>query len=330
MLITSQPTHAYDYAKIHGAKLGARMAKDGEKITLLNDKTYTLTADDIVIADAEAPVGLAGIMGGGESEVEDKTTDIVLEVANFDMYTVRKSAMKHGVFTDALTRFNKGQSSLQNDRAMALLIKLVTDIAGGTRASDVMDNRSAVTETRYDRQSIHDTQTVSAEFINTRLGLTLSAEEMSVLLKNVEIEAKVDGDDLVSVTAERLSITSLALVPPAISVTNLISNAMARSFCREDCPLLKRVSASVNTPCFIADLRTVYISKFATSRTISVVLSSTSLSPPPIIPARPTGASASAITISSAVSVYVLSLSNVIFSPSLAIRAPSFAPCIFA
>lgn len=197
MLITSQPTHAYDYAKIHGAKLGARMAKDGEKITLLNDKTYTLTADDIVIADAEAPVGLAGIMGGGESEVEDKTTDIVLEVANFDMYTVRKSAMKHGVFTDALTRFNKGQSSLQNDRVMALLIKLVTEIAGGTRASDVMDNRSAVTETRYDRQSIHDTQTVSAEFINTRLGLTLSAEEMSVLLKNVEIEAKVDGDDLI-------------------------------------------------------------------------------------------------------------------------------------
>ncbi|HSW90681.1 MAG TPA: phenylalanine--tRNA ligase beta subunit-related protein, partial [Candidatus Saccharimonadales bacterium] len=102
MLTTAQPTHAYDYDKLRGHRLGARMAHSGESITLLNDKTYQLHDTDIVIADGEGPVGLAGIMGGGESEVDKSTTRIVLEVATFDMYAVRKSSMRHGVFTDAL------------------------------------------------------------------------------------------------------------------------------------------------------------------------------------------------------------------------------------
>ncbi|MGB2860770.1 MAG: phenylalanine--tRNA ligase subunit beta, partial [Candidatus Saccharimonas aalborgensis] len=114
MLLTAQPTHAYDYDKLRGHALGARMASSGEKVTLLNGKTYELSSDDIVIADQEGPVGLAGIMGGSNSEVSDMTTSIVLEVATFDMYTVRKSSMRHGVFSDALTRFNKGQSPQQN------------------------------------------------------------------------------------------------------------------------------------------------------------------------------------------------------------------------
>lgn len=192
MLLTSQPTHAYDYAKIRGAKLGARMANEGETIKLLNDKTYTLTADDIIIADGEGPVGLAGIMGGGESEVDDTTTDIVLEVANFDMYAVRKSAMRHGVFTDALTRFNKGQSPLQNDRVLALLMKLVKDITGGQQASLVVDNRSEKVEAAYKMQTLHQSLSITPQFINARLGLSLSIEEISQLLRNVEIDVSVE------------------------------------------------------------------------------------------------------------------------------------------
>lgn len=185
MLLTAQPTHAYDYDKIRGAKLGARMAKKGEKITLLNGKTYEMNEDDIVIADGEGPVGLAGIMGGGESEVDENTTNIILEVANFDMYAVRRSSMRHGVFTDALARFNKGQSPLQNGIVLAHLANMMTSLAGGEQASNVHDHP---TEPSYKLRHLEDSL-VEVDFINNRLGLQLNEDETCSLLRNVEIDA---------------------------------------------------------------------------------------------------------------------------------------------
>ena len=138
MLMTAQPTHAYDYDKLRGHKLEARMARDGEKVCLLNGKEYELTSDDIVIADGEGVIGLAGIMGGAGTEVSNETKNIVLECANFDMYALRRTAMRHGIFTDALTRFNKGQSPLQNAAVLKRLISMV----GGVQASEVFDKRN--------------------------------------------------------------------------------------------------------------------------------------------------------------------------------------------
>ncbi len=184
MLLTAQPTHAYDYDKIRGATIGARMAKAGETITLLNDKTYELTEDDIVIADGEGPIGLGGIMGGGNSEVSADTKNIVLEVATFDMYAARKSSMRHGVFTDALTRFNKGQSPLQNDYIMNLLMMSVKDVSSAEQASEVFDQRSG--------GEMGNDVSVSQKFINERLGLSLEEGETRLLLENVEM--KVSGE----------------------------------------------------------------------------------------------------------------------------------------
>lgn len=135
MLMTAQPTHAYDYDKLRGHKLEARMARNGEKVSLLNGKEYELTNDDIVIADSESVIGLAGIMGGADTEVSNDTKNIVLECANFDMYALRRTAMRHGIFTDALTRFNKGQSPLQN----AAVLKQLMSMVGGVQASEVFD-----------------------------------------------------------------------------------------------------------------------------------------------------------------------------------------------
>lgn len=189
MLLTAQPTHAYDYDKLRGHKLGARMARAGERATLLNGKTYELTTDDIVIADGEGVVSLGGIMGGGNSEVSNETKNIVLEVATFDMYKVRKSSMRHGIFTDALTRFNKGQSSLQNNYVMALLIQSVSDVSSGVQASTVFDKRAPVeSDGRLD---------VTPGFINERLGLRLTADEIKELLTNVE--CSVEGEDSLSI-----------------------------------------------------------------------------------------------------------------------------------
>lgn len=184
MLQTAQPTHAYDYDKLRGHRLGARMAQDGEKITLLNGKTYSLSTQDIVIADGEGPVGLGGIMGGAESEVSPETTNIVLEVATFDMYTIRKSSMQHGLFTDAVTRFSKGQSPLQNSAVVSRGISYLLQFAGGSVASEVFDEHTALND-----QPI---LTVEKQFISDRLGVQLSGAAIAALLQNVEFDLADD------------------------------------------------------------------------------------------------------------------------------------------
>ncbi len=191
MLMTAQPTHAYDYDKLRGHKIGARMAKQGEKITLLNDKTYELTPDDIVIIDGEGAIGLGGVMGGLDSEVTSETKSIVLEVATFDMYAIRKTSMRHGIFTDAVTRFNKGQSQMQNDRVMELLVGIIGDTAGVEQTSKVFD---IVSDSNFHDNyfgsvnSAHQDRAlkISTEFINTRLGSNLSHQQIKEMLENVE------------------------------------------------------------------------------------------------------------------------------------------------
>lgn len=196
MLLTAQPTHAYDYDKLAGNALTVRMAADGESATLLNGKTYSLTTEDIVIADEASVVGLAGMMGAGASEVSLETKNIVLEVGTFDMYTLRKSSMRHGIFTDALTRFNKGQSPLQNDRVLRVLMQSIIDVSGGSVASGIADLRNTATEQAYLDQSLHEPRSVSAEFINTRLGSELTDDDIAALLSFVEIAVEQEGGSL--------------------------------------------------------------------------------------------------------------------------------------
>ncbi len=191
MLLTAQPTHAYDYDKLHGHKLVARMAQKSEKVTLLNGKTYELTDEDIVIADGEGVVGVGGIMGGLDSEVTNETKNIVLECANFDMYAIRKTSMRHGLFTDAVTRFNKGQSKLQNDRVMSQLIDQISEYSGGQLASQVFDNPVA----DYDKTTLCSELAVSSSFINERLGLQLSGEQIEFILRAANFAIYQDEND---------------------------------------------------------------------------------------------------------------------------------------
>lgn len=194
MLMTAQPTHAYDYDKLCGGKLGARMAREGETIALLNGKTYTLGTDDIVIADGERAVALGGIMGGADTEVSSDTNNVVLECASFDMYAVRKTAMRHGVFTDALSRFNKGQSPLQN----APVLKRLMGMIGGEQASEVHDKKQFSDEFdeyfagKYTPANID----INSSFINQRLGLQLTDSDIYTLLNNVEVHNHGPEDEL--------------------------------------------------------------------------------------------------------------------------------------
>mgnify|MGYP000899521074 FL=1 len=198
MLMTAQPTHAYDYDTLRGGQLGARMARQGETLALLNGKTVELTPDDIVVADGQGPVALGGIMGGSRTEVSATTTTIVLECATFDMYAVRKMAMRHGVFTDALARFNKGQSPLQNAAVLNRLIGMV----GGEQASPVIDSKPFTSEHggildeyfagKYEPATID----ITSRFINQRLGTSLAENDICTLLNNVEIHSHGPENEL--------------------------------------------------------------------------------------------------------------------------------------
>lgn len=181
MLLTAQPTHAYDYDKLDGHKLGVRMAKTGEKVTLLNNKTYELSNDDIVIVDGKGVVGLGGVMGGSRSEVSSDTKNVVIEVASFDMYAVRKTSMRHGLFTDAVTRFSKGQSCSQNPAVISLLANYIVDLAGGRIASKLHDVSG-------DKVEAASAVRISDTIINARLGLDLAQKDIIKLLENVEFK----------------------------------------------------------------------------------------------------------------------------------------------
>jgi phenylalanyl-tRNA synthetase beta subunit len=184
MHLTGQPLHAYDYEKVKAHStdvptLCARQAKKEEQITLLNGKTLSLDESVIVIATDKTPVGVAGAMGGLDTEVDETTKSIIIEIASFDMYSIRRTSMKYGIFTDAVTRFNKGQSPLQNDRVMFEAIRMMHDLAGATQASKVYDCKDTSVEPMPQ-------VTATVDFINTRLGSAMSVAEATKLLENVE------------------------------------------------------------------------------------------------------------------------------------------------
>ncbi|HET8709697.1 MAG TPA: phenylalanine--tRNA ligase subunit beta [Candidatus Saccharimonadales bacterium] len=194
MLLTGQPLHAYDYDKVtalsdgDAATIVVRNPKPDERLTLLNGKEIEPRSEAILIATNQHAIGLGGVMGGGETEVDENTRNIILECATFDMYSIRRTSMAHGLFTDAVTRFNKGQSPLQNAAVLAKIVDEIRTFAGGKVASGVID----VTEVEG-REWVHPSVPVTTDFINTRLGFDLSAGEMKTLLENVEFKVELSA-----------------------------------------------------------------------------------------------------------------------------------------
>ena len=134
-----QPLHAFDFAKLGGQRIVVRRAAPGEKLTTLDGVERTLTADMLVIADAEKPVALAGIMGGEESEISDQTTDVLIESAYFDPHSVRQTARQLGMDTEASRRFERGADCEGVLRAQQRCVELICQMAGGVATEDAID-----------------------------------------------------------------------------------------------------------------------------------------------------------------------------------------------
>lgn len=202
MLETGQPLHAYDYDKVAAlsdgdtATIVVRKPREDEQIVLLNGKTITPRSEAIMIATDRQLIGVGGVMGGGDTEVDENTRNIILECASFDMYSIRRTSMEHGLFTDAVTRFNKGQSPLQNKAVLAKIVDEIRQYADGKVAGDLIDDNHLPAEA-MERGSLYAPVRITAAFINERLGVTLNAEEISALLTNVEFTVAHDSDGLI-------------------------------------------------------------------------------------------------------------------------------------
>jgi phenylalanyl-tRNA synthetase beta subunit len=125
-----QPLHAFDLAKLSGGII-VRRANDGEVLKALDESDYTLTADDLVIADATGPVAIAGIMGGAPTGVTETSTDVLLEAAHFQSSNTRRSSRRLALSSDSSYRFERGVDAAQTLGAADLAVTLILEIAGG-------------------------------------------------------------------------------------------------------------------------------------------------------------------------------------------------------
>ena len=186
MLEYGQPMHAFDYRYVSSGKIVVRRAKDGEQLTTLDEQEHTLTSKMLVIADNDKAIGLAGIMGGLNSEILDSTTTVVFESANFDGTCIRQTANALGMRTDASTKYEKGLNPLDTYPAIQRACELVEQLGAG----DVMDG--VIDVLNY----VPDPVTVAfePEKINRHLGTNLSREDMVMYLQRLGFT--VDGDQL--------------------------------------------------------------------------------------------------------------------------------------
>lgn len=139
MLEYGQPLHAFDYETIGGQKIIVRRGKESEWMYTLDGEERTLSGDMLVIADTEHPVALAGVMGGADSEVTEQTTTILLESANFNNVSIRRTSRGLGLISEASTRFDKGLSRELPMVGVRRAIQLMVELAGGKATKGIVD-----------------------------------------------------------------------------------------------------------------------------------------------------------------------------------------------
>lgn len=179
-----QPMHAFDLRHLSGGKITVRDAKDGEVIKTLDEQDRKLNHNDLVIADAEKAVAIAGVMGGFNSEIEDDTTTVIFESATFDAVSVRLTAQKSGLRTEASSRYEKGLDPNNTVPAIERACELVEMLGCGENVGGMIDvvgniKPETVLEFRPDK-------------INAFLGIDISKEEMAEYLRAIEFEVDLD------------------------------------------------------------------------------------------------------------------------------------------
>ncbi|HEX6462323.1 MAG TPA: phenylalanine--tRNA ligase subunit beta [Candidatus Saccharimonadales bacterium] len=199
MYLTGQPLHAFDLDAVLAehpdgkAEIIVRESAEGEKLALLDGRTITLGNQDIIICAGDKPIALAGAMGGATTEVTENTTRVLLECATFDLYRLRTTQMRHGIFSEAITRFTKGQSPEQTAPVLASAARMLEAVTRARRISEVIDE--------YPGKEMVEPIHISQSYLNATLGTAFSVEAIDETLRHVEITTEHDA-------------TTFALTPP--------------------------------------------------------------------------------------------------------------------
>jgi phenylalanyl-tRNA synthetase beta chain len=200
LLELGQPMHAFDAAKLAKNEIRVRTARNGERLKTLDGQERTLTSDMLVIADGVRPVGIAGVMGGADSEVTDSTKSIVLESAYFNPLSVRRTSRKLGLKTEASTRFERGIDRVLPGIALRRACALLEQIgAGQPRATVVAGSLSDVT-----RRVV----TLRRERVSSLLGITVGDEHIRRILAGLGFDvATVPDGWAVTVPPRRVDVS---------------------------------------------------------------------------------------------------------------------------
>lgn len=182
---TGQPLHAFDYDKLEGGKIIVRRAREGEKITTLDDVARTLNSSTLVIADSKNPVALAGVMGGEGSEVTSATKTILLESAYFNPVLIRRAGRSLGISSDSSYRFERGVDIDMVEGGSLRAVSLILEVAGGEIVShaDIFPQKTKIIK----KQTV-----VSLNSINQRLGANLTLQKCKTVLKKLEFQVTAD------------------------------------------------------------------------------------------------------------------------------------------
>ncbi len=192
MMEAGQPSHAFDYDKVvkkdvdsqGKAVITVRMANGGERITTLDGQSRELSSDAIIVADSTNPIGIAGVMGGKDTEIDEQTKRVIFQVENLDMYSVRRTSMKLGIFSDAVTRFSKGLDPNRCEPVLYKGIQMLSEYAGAVLATNIIDDYPSPIRERA--------ITFSPALVRSRIGSDIPDERMEKILTSLCLAVKQD------------------------------------------------------------------------------------------------------------------------------------------
>ncbi|MDY2986789.1 MAG: phenylalanine--tRNA ligase subunit beta [Peptoniphilus sp.] len=188
MLEYGQPLHAYDLDDLKSKKIVVRQAKDDEILKTLDGEDRTLKSEDIVITDGEKAIGLAGIMGGFYSEIKPTTKRVLLEGANFDKASIRKTSKRLGLRSEASSRFEKGVDIT----SAKLAVQRVCELAEEIGFANVIAGEFDIYPEKVEEKKIK----LRTSKVNKLIGMEFTTEEVSKILNRLFIETEVEGEEL--------------------------------------------------------------------------------------------------------------------------------------
>jgi phenylalanyl-tRNA synthetase beta chain len=196
MLLTAQPTHAYDLGKVPGGELIVRAAREGEKMTTLDGVERALDPEVVLVCDRDQPSGIAGVMGGQVSEVSDETTDLLLEAANWNGPNILQTSRRLSLRSEASARFEKQLHPDLTLRAQAIASKLIVELCGATMVPGTIDVAAPAPEPH--------TLTLRGARVESILGMEIPQADQVTYLERLGFAVEAAGDDLrVTVPADR-------------------------------------------------------------------------------------------------------------------------------